>query len=65
MYGLARSKPTYYIWKTEEMNEKEFKRIKDYWTSLGFRTVTFLDGSSNKDINEGLKAVIKNHITSG
>lgn len=61
---MARSKPTYYIWKTEEMKEEEFQQIKKYWTSLGFRTVTFLDGSSDKEIKEGLKAVIKNHISS-
>ncbi|WMJ89340.1 hypothetical protein [Anaerocolumna sp. MB42-C2] len=61
---MTHSKPTYYIWKTDEMKQEEYEYIKNYWTSLGFRTVTFVDGSSNKDINEGLKAVIKNHITS-
>ena len=45
------------------MKEEELEQVKNYWTSLGFRTVTFLDGSSSKDINEGLKAVIKNHIS--
>jgi hypothetical protein len=58
---LARgSKPTYYIWKTEDMNNEEVEKRKLYWLSLGFRVVTFIDGS--KDIHSGLKAVIKNHI---
>ena len=28
---------------------------------LGFRVVTYLDGQNDKNIHDGLKAVIKNH----
>ncbi|WFR55913.1 hypothetical protein QA584_20155 [Anaerocolumna sp. AGMB13025] len=59
----AISKPTYYLWKTEDMSQEELEEQKKYWMSLGFRIVTFLDGNSNKDIHEGLKAVIKNHLS--
>ncbi len=55
------TRPTYYIWMTEEMKEEELEQIKIYWNELGFRTVIFYEGSSGKDINEGLKAVLKNH----
>ena len=54
------TRPTYYIWMTEEMKEEELEQIKKYWTELGFRTVIFYEGNS-KDIDEGLKAVLKNH----
>lgn len=30
---------------------------------MGFRVVTFIDGPKDRDINEGIKAVIKNHIS--
>jgi hypothetical protein len=56
------TKPTYYIWKTEDMEAKEVEQKKLYWQSLGFRVVTFIDG--HKDIHTGLKAVIHNHINS-
>ncbi len=58
------STPTYYLWKTEEMREEVWEELKQHWSSLGFRIVTFLDGNSNKDIHEGLKAVIQNHLSS-
>jgi len=60
----AFSKPTYYLWKTEDISFEELDEQKKYWMSLGFRVVTFLDGNDNKDIHEGLKAVIKNHLYS-
>lgn len=63
MYNLA-AKPTYYIWITEDMVEEEVEQIKNFWTLMGFRVVTFKDGSKEKDINIGLKAIIRNHIRS-
>lgn len=58
------AKPNYYLWKTEDISMEEIERKKQHWKALGFRVVTFVDGSKEKDINEGIKAVIKNHITS-
>lgn len=29
---------------------------------LGFRVVTYLDGNSQKDIHNGIKALIQNHM---
>lgn len=55
------SKPTYYLWRNEFKSEQEFEEIKTKYRSLGFRVVTFLDGSQDKDINEGIRAVIRNH----
>lgn len=43
------------------MKKEELEQIKNYWNELGFRTVVFYEGNSGKDINEGLKAVLKNH----
>lgn len=56
-------KPTYYIWKTEDMKNEEVEKTKLYWQSLGFRVVIIIDGRKDKDIHTGLKAVIKNHIS--
>lgn len=55
------TRPTYYIWMTEEMKKEELEQIKNYWNELGFRSVIFYEGNNVKDINEGLKAVLKNH----
>ena len=40
---------------------QEFEDIKTKYRNLGFRVVTFLDSNQDKDINDGIKAVIKNH----
>ena len=55
------SKPTYYLWRNEFHTPQEFEEIKTKYRELGFRVVTFLDGSPDKDINEGIRAVIGNH----
>ena len=55
------SKPTYYLWKTDFSSEKEYETAKDKYRELGFRVVTYLDGQNDKNIHDGLKAVIKNH----
>lgn len=55
------NKPTYYLWRNEFQTEEEFTNITTKYRELGFRVVTFLDGNPDKDINEGIKAVIKNH----
>lgn len=46
------------------MEIEEVEKSKLYWQSLGFRVVTFVDGRKDKDIHSGLKAVVKNHISS-
>ena len=55
------SKPTYYLWKSKFQTPQELEKEQKKYRNLGFRVVTFQDGKSDKDINEGLKAVIKNH----
>jgi hypothetical protein len=55
-------KPTYYLWKTKDISEEKIERQKQYWTAFGFRVVIFIDGDNEKDINVGLKAIVKNHF---
>ena len=55
------SKPTYYLWKNDFSTQEEFEAAKVKFRELGFRVVTYLDGPSDKNIHDGLKAVIKNH----
>ena len=47
-------KPTYYLWRNDFPSQEEFEDI-------GFRVVTFLDGDSNINIHDGIKALVKNH----
>ena len=56
------SKPTYYLWKNDFSSTEEYETAKDKYRKLGFRVVTYLDGQNDKNIHDGLKAVIKNHF---
>ena len=55
------SKSTYYLWKNDFSSQEEYETAKDKYMKLGFRVVTYLDGQKNRNIHDGLKAVIKNH----
>lgn len=55
------SKPTYYLWKNDYTSQEEFDTAREKYQRLGFRTVTYLDGQPDKNIHDGLKAVMKNH----
>lgn len=55
-------KPTYYIWLNNCSTREEYEMIKKRYTKMGFRVVTFQDGRNNYDIQEGIRAVIKNHL---
>ena len=56
------SKPTYYFVKKEFPTQKEYEVVKELYRKLGFRVVTYVDGQREKEIQEGLKLVIKNHM---
>lgn len=55
------NKPTYYLWKNDFSTQEDFETAKEKYRKLGFRVVTYLDGQNDKNIHDGLKAVIKNH----
>lgn len=55
------NKPTYYLWKNDFSSQEELETTKEQYKKLGFRVVTYLDGQKEKDIHDGLKAVIQNH----
>lgn len=55
-------KPTYYIWRDSCSTQEEYEATKERYTRMGFRAVTFKDGRNDNDIQEGIRAVIKNHI---
>ena len=54
-------KPTYYLWKNAFSSEEQYELKKETYRKCGFRVVTFVDGPEDKNIHDGLKAVIKNH----
>ncbi len=56
-------KPTYYLWHNNFSTDEEYKHTKKALTAYGFRVVTFFDGANEKNIHNGLKALIKNHYT--
>ena len=60
--GYNLGKPTYYLWKNDFPTEEAFEQTKEKYRKLGFRVVTYLDGRSENNIHDGLKAIIKNHL---
>ncbi len=59
---IALQKPTYYLWRTDYTSSEDFEADKEKYMKIGFRVVTFTDGQSDKNIHNGIKALIRNHI---
>lgn len=55
-------KPTYYLWKNGNSPEDTIEKQKEQLLKYGFRVTILNDGSINKDINNGMKALIRNHM---
>lgn len=58
------AKPTYYLWKSDFPNNDALSKEKKKYTDFGFRVVVYQDGQSEKNIHDGLKALIQNHYPS-
>lgn len=58
---IALRKPTYYLWRSDFSSQEEFEAERKKYTDSGFRVVTFLDGNSDADIHNGIKAMVRNH----
>lgn len=56
------NKPTYYLWRSDFPTEEAYNCTKETYTSLGFRVVTFSGGSCEKDIRQGIRALIQHHM---
>ena len=61
---IALHKPTYYLWRNDFSSQEEFEAERKKYTDIGFRVVTFLDGDSDANIHDGIKALVKNHWNS-
>ncbi len=55
-------KPTYYLVRNEFATQKDYEVAKELYSKLGFRVVTYVGAQDKKEIQEGLKAIIKNHM---
>ena len=58
---IALRKPTYYLWRNDFSSQEEFEAERRKYADIGFRVVTFLDGNSDADIHNGIKAMVRNH----
>lgn len=56
------SKPTYYLWQKDYSTTEEYESAKERFSKLGFRVVTYLDGPDTKNVDKGMKQLIKNHF---
>lgn len=55
------AKPSYYLWKSDFLNEDALSKEKKKYADAGFRVVIYRDGKSPDNIHDGLKALIQNH----
>ena len=58
---IALRKPTYYLWRSDFSSQEKFEAECKKYTDSGFRVVTFLDGNSDAEIHNGIKAMVRNH----
>lgn len=55
-------KPTYYLWRDDFSSQEEYEKKKKWYIQAGFRVVTFKEGPHKFNIEEGIKALIRNHV---
>ena len=60
---IALRKPTYYLWHSDFSSQEEFEAERKKYADIGFRVVTFSDGDPDTDIHNGIRALIKNHLS--
>ena len=60
---IALRKPTYYLWRNDFSSQEEFEAERRKYADIGFRVVTFSDGDPDADIHNGIRALIKNHLS--
>lgn len=56
------NKPTYYLWTHDFESKEDMLIAKEKYTTLEFRVVTLNAGSDNQNIQDGIKALIRNHM---
>ena len=57
------TKPTFYFWKSDFPNDDALSKEKKKYTDFGFRVVVYQEKPKEKNIHDGLKALIKNHYS--
>jgi hypothetical protein len=50
------------LWRTDYTSSEDFEADKEKYRKIGFRVVAFADGQPDKNIHNGIKALIRNHI---
>ncbi len=60
---MVMNKTTKYLCRTDYTSADDFAADKEKYRKIAFRVVTFADGQPAKTIHNGLKALIRNHIT--
>jgi hypothetical protein len=55
------AKPTYYLWKDKDTDDKKLDELKQKYVDAGFDVVIFNNTSDNKNIGKGLHEILKNH----
>lgn len=56
-------KKSRYLWRNAFPTQEEYEKEKSRFSQMGFRIVTFIQGETGLNPHEGMKALLKNHIS--
>lgn len=56
-------KKSHYLWRNAFPTQEEYEKEKSCFSQMDFRVVTFIQGEADLSLHEGMKALIKNHIS--
>lgn len=59
--GILKKIP-YYLWRSSFSSQEAYEQAKRRLSDMGFRVIAFIDGPDSRPIQEGIRAVIRNHL---
>lgn len=58
---LLLRKQTQYLWRNDFSSEDEFEKERKKYADQGFRVVAFLEGDSDAEFRDRIRALLENH----
>ena len=55
-------KPTYYLWRTQEISQETYEAEKERYVQMGFRVVTFQNGKNHIHTQNEIQKCTKKNI---
>lgn len=56
-------KGSHYLWRNGFSTQEEYEKTKEHFLQLGFYVTTFIQEKNDRNIHEGMKALLQNHMS--